>query len=89
MIIVHEQNDWAYCRSSPESTENGYVPLMYLRKIAKAGEWRTSAPPVPPHIKLNKAGKPPPDEELLNETPSTYLATNETSSTSVNAAVKR
>jgi hypothetical protein len=82
VIIVHEQNDWAYCRSSPESSETGYVPLMYLRKIAKAGEWKESAPPVPPHIKLNKAGKPPPEEDLLSSTPSQYLATTEASSVS-------
>ncbi|GMH46893.1 hypothetical protein TrRE_jg11457 [Triparma retinervis] len=88
VIIVHEQNDWAYCRSSPESTETGYVPLMYLRKIAKAGEWKETAPPVPPHIKLNNAGKPPPGEDLLSSTPTKYLATQEQPAAVANVPVR-
>ena len=69
--IVHEQNDWADCRSSPESTETP------LRKTSRAGEWKETAPPVSPHIKLNNAGKPPPSEDLLSSTPTQFLATQE------------
>ena len=70
-VIVHEQNNWADCRSSPESTETP------LRKTARAGQWKETAAPVSPHIKLNNAGKTPPEEDLLSSTPNQFLATQE------------
>ena len=79
IIVVHEQSDWVYCRRSPESEESGYVPLIYLRKIASSdSDWQSSPPPVPPHLKTNlSAGGGGVEEEVFDLTSETYLATKE------------
>ncbi len=64
IIVVHEQSDWAYCRRSPESSESGYVPLMYLRKIGTGSEGGGKVPPLPPHI-----GKGQQSGQIVNVTP--------------------
>jgi len=57
VIVVHEQDDWVYCRRSPESTEVGYVPRPFLQKLVEAkkrnvsdSDSTDSLPPVPAHI---------------------------------------
>jgi len=59
VIVVHEQNDWVYCRRSPESVEVGYVPMGYLQKIVNkdrtGSDSSDSVPPLPLHIM--KGGK--------------------------------
>jgi len=73
IILVHEQNDWAYCRKSPESAECGYVPLMYLRKLSDAVDQHgeNKPPPLPSHIKEQKSqsgeGGDGKNESMMNE----------------------
>ena len=75
--MVHEQNDWVYCRRSPESEESGYVPLMYLRKItSRDSDWQSSPPPLPPHLKTTRSNSMPEDDlSGFQQTAKDYIAT--------------
>ncbi|GMH61939.1 hypothetical protein TL16_g03372 [Triparma laevis f. inornata] len=77
VIVVHEQNDWVYCRRSPESEESGYVPLMYLRKItSRDSDWQSSPPPLPPHLKITRSNSMPEDDlSGFQQTAKDYIAT--------------
>jgi hypothetical protein len=50
ILVIHEQGDWAYCRKSPDSTEAGYVPLQYLRKLGNLNNGISATPPALPPL---------------------------------------
>ena len=42
IVLVHEQGGWGFCRRNPESSDCGYVPIQYLRKVGDRGAGGTT-----------------------------------------------